>query len=154
MQCPCDNVSVYYGGAKRGVQGVGNMIGAIKHHDLGVLDGPVLIFGGPHSNAQALAGVIRAAQNLAIPAERMICTGDVVAYCGAPVRSVAQIRAVGLRGCGGQLRGSIGQLCARLRPRVRGRDGVRCAERRVVRFCHASVVECRQNMDGWIAGCG
>jgi predicted phosphodiesterase len=67
----------------------------MKHIDLGTLDGPLLIFGGPYSNAQALGEVIRVAQTQGIPAERMICTGDVVAYCGGPARSVAQMRALG-----------------------------------------------------------
>ncbi|MGC1506181.1 MAG: metallophosphoesterase family protein [Sulfitobacter sp.] len=67
----------------------------IRHRDLGALDGPILAFGGPYSNAQALAALIRAAQERGIAAGRMICTGDVVAYCGAPARTVAQMRALG-----------------------------------------------------------
>lgn len=67
----------------------------IRHLDLGALEGAVLVFGGPYSNAQAMAALIRVAQTRGIPAAQMICSGDVVAYCGAPARTVAQIRALG-----------------------------------------------------------
>ena len=60
----------------------------IRHLDLGILDGPLVLFGGPYSNAQALAALIRAAQDIGVQSGQMICTGDVVAYCGAPARSV------------------------------------------------------------------
>ena len=65
------------------------------HLDLGALDGPVLIFGGPYSNAQATEALIGAAATLGIGARHTICTGDVVAYCGAPMRTVGLIRDLG-----------------------------------------------------------
>lgn len=71
------------------------MESALKHRDLGVLDGAMLLFGGPYSNSQAVAAVLAQAQARGIGPDHMICTGDVVAYCGAPVRSVALIRALG-----------------------------------------------------------
>ena len=52
----------------------------MKHSDLGVLDGPVLLCGGPYSNAHALAAFTAEAKRLGVPASAMICTGDVVAY--------------------------------------------------------------------------
>ncbi|MEP5729651.1 MAG: metallophosphoesterase family protein [Sulfitobacter sp.] len=64
----------------------------MKHLDLGVLDGPVLLFGGPYSNAQALNALLDVAKARAISHDHMICTGDVVAYCGSPVDVVAQMR--------------------------------------------------------------
>jgi predicted phosphodiesterase len=67
----------------------------IRHLDLGILDGPLLVFGSPYSNSQALAALIRAAQGVGIQSGQMICTGDVVAYCGAPARTVTQMRALG-----------------------------------------------------------
>ncbi|MEW9920723.1 metallophosphoesterase [Marimonas sp. MJW-29] len=67
----------------------------VTHRDLGVLDGPLLIFGGPYSNAQALAALVDVAEGHHIPPGQMICTGDVVAYCGAPVETVARMRALG-----------------------------------------------------------
>ncbi len=63
--------------------------------DLGELQGPVLLFGGPYSNAQATRALIGAARARGIGAERMICTGDVVAYCAEPAETVALIRDLG-----------------------------------------------------------
>ncbi|WP_366139972.1 metallophosphoesterase family protein [uncultured Pelagimonas sp.] len=54
--------------------------------------GPVLIFGGPYSNLQATQAMRAEAQRRGIPSERCICTGDVVAYCGNPAETVAEIR--------------------------------------------------------------
>src|SRR5712691_2216467 len=43
-------------------------------------DGPTLVLGGPYSNLEATRAVLDVAARLAIPADRIICTGDVVAY--------------------------------------------------------------------------
>ena len=43
-------------------------------------DGPLLVFGGPYSNLQATRAVLTEATRRGIPARRVICTGDVVAY--------------------------------------------------------------------------
>lgn len=63
--------------------------------DLGVLDAPLLLFGGPYSNLHALEALLRVAQARGISGAQMICTGDVVAYGAAPARTVAAIRAAG-----------------------------------------------------------
>ncbi|HEV7266129.1 MAG TPA: metallophosphoesterase family protein [Falsiroseomonas sp.] len=42
--------------------------------------GPVLAFGGPYSNLQATRAVLDEAARRGIPPQRIICTGDVVAY--------------------------------------------------------------------------
>lgn len=63
---------------------------AMKHQDLGTLDDPIVLFGGPYSNLQATQALIARADG-----RPMICTGDVVAYCGAPARTVALVRAAG-----------------------------------------------------------
>ena len=60
--------------------------------DLGELSGPILIFGGPYSNLEATRALRAEAGRRGIPAERTICTGDVVAYCGDPSATVAEIR--------------------------------------------------------------
>ncbi|MEM7269855.1 MAG: metallophosphoesterase family protein [Pseudomonadota bacterium] len=60
--------------------------------DLGTLEGPVLLFGGPYSNLQALEALIAEARRMGISAENAICTGDVVAYCGSPAETTALIR--------------------------------------------------------------
>lgn len=64
-------------------------------HDLGELTGPVLLFGGPYSNLQATRALIDVARARGIPPERVICTGDLVAYCGEPAETVATVRAFG-----------------------------------------------------------
>ncbi len=61
----------------------------MKVVDLGELEGPVLLFGGPYSNLQALEALVAEAEALGVLPERMICTGDMVAYCADPV-AVAQ----------------------------------------------------------------
>lgn len=67
----------------------------MKHLDLGVLDGDLLLFGGSYSNRQALEALITRAREIGIPPDRIICTGDIVAYCGAPQACVEALRAVG-----------------------------------------------------------
>lgn len=64
----------------------------MKHADLGTLNGPVLLFGGPYSNIQALDALITVAAARGIECGHMICTGDVVAYCGGPVQTVQRMR--------------------------------------------------------------
>lgn len=54
--------------------------------------GPLLVFGGPYSNLQATRALRRVAEDLGIPADHVVCTGDVVAYCAHPVETVAEIR--------------------------------------------------------------
>ncbi|WP_327314567.1 metallophosphoesterase family protein [Jhaorihella thermophila] len=63
--------------------------------DLGEMDGPMLLFGGPYSNLAALEALIAQARVRGLPPERTICTGDVVAYCAEPAECVARIRALG-----------------------------------------------------------
>lgn len=50
----------------------------IKRIDAG---GPVLLFGGPYSNLEATQALLAEAARRGIPPSRVICTGDVVAYC-------------------------------------------------------------------------
>ena len=63
---------------------------------LGKLQGPLLVFGGPYSNLQALQALREVANQKGIPADRIICTGDVVAYCAQPEESVQFIRDWGI----------------------------------------------------------
>jgi len=60
-----------------------------KVQDLGVLEGDILLFGGPYSNLHALRAMMAWADRAQIPPARRICTGDVVAYCGEPVATIA-----------------------------------------------------------------
>jgi len=76
--------------------------------DLGPLDGPVLCFGGPYSNFQATQAVLAQANARGIPPERVICTGDVVAYGGAPAATVELVRAAGIPVVMGNCEESLG----------------------------------------------
>lgn len=68
----------------------------MKTKDLGTLEGRLLLFGGPYSNLQALEALRGKAEALGLDASRCICNGDVVAYCGDPVASVAFVRKWGV----------------------------------------------------------
>ncbi|MFT5005636.1 MAG: hypothetical protein ACI8YI_001249 [Paracoccaceae bacterium] len=57
----------------------------VEVKDLGVLEGPVLLFGGPYSNLHALQAMMDWAEKAKIPPQNRICTGDVVAYGGDAV---------------------------------------------------------------------
>jgi len=63
--------------------------------DLGTISGDVLAFGGVVSNAHALAALAALASARGFDGGSMVCTGDVVAYCGEPARAVAGLRALG-----------------------------------------------------------
>lgn len=60
--------------------------------ELGEMTEPVLVFGGPYSNLAALLALREEADRHGIPAGRVICTGDVVAYCAEPQETVTSIR--------------------------------------------------------------
>ncbi|WP_299416807.1 metallophosphoesterase family protein [uncultured Sulfitobacter sp.] len=67
----------------------------MKHSDLGVLNGDLLLFGGPYSNAQATTALFAQATKLGVAADHLICTGDVVAYCAGAAATVDAVRAAG-----------------------------------------------------------
>jgi len=60
--------------------------------DLGPIEGPLLLFGGPYSNLQATQAMRRETERIGIPPSRVICTGDIVAYCAEPDAVVREIR--------------------------------------------------------------
>ena len=64
--------------------------------DLGLLEGPLLIFGGPYGNLQATTAMRDVAEQRSIPPKRIICTGDLVAYCAEPIETVRLIRDWGI----------------------------------------------------------
>ncbi|MDT8422040.1 MAG: metallophosphoesterase family protein [Desulfuromonadales bacterium] len=76
--------------------------------DLGALTGPVLIFGGPYSNLAATRAMRVRAEGLGISPERIICTGDVVAYCAEPVETIALMRDWGVAVVQGNCEESLG----------------------------------------------
>ena len=79
------------------------------HRNLGVIDGPVLLFGGPYSNLQATQALLARAADLGIADQHVICTGDVVAYCGDPVATVAALRARDIVVVAGNCEQQLGQ---------------------------------------------
>ena len=56
--------------------------------DLGTIDGPLLVFGGPYSNFAATAAMRARVDELGLSPAQVICTGDVVAYCGEPCETL------------------------------------------------------------------
>lgn len=64
--------------------------------DLGNQNGRLLVFGGPYSNLAATAAMHRRAGELDIPPGRVICTGDLVAYCAEPAQTVDLVRDWGI----------------------------------------------------------
>lgn len=77
--------------------------------DLGVINGPVLLFGGPYSNVQATRALLSEAEAYGIPGRQMICTGDLVAYCAAPHATVELIRQSGAAVVAGNCEKQLGE---------------------------------------------
>jgi len=68
----------------------------MKIQTLGNKYGKLLVFGGVYSNLQALQALKQMAEAMRIPAENVICTGDVVAYCAQPEECVQLVRQWGV----------------------------------------------------------
>jgi predicted phosphodiesterase len=64
--------------------------------NLGNIDETLLVFGGSYSNFAATVAIRDRARDLGIPAGRVICSGDVIAYCGEPVETLDLIRDWGI----------------------------------------------------------
>ena len=56
------------------------------------VDGPLMVFGGPYSNLEATRAVLDEGTRLSISADRIICTGDVVAYGADAAATVDLVR--------------------------------------------------------------
>ena len=76
--------------------------------DLGPIDQPLLVFGGPYGNLQATRALLAEAGRRGIPSERLLCTGDLVAYCADPKATVALIREAGIAVVMGNCEESVG----------------------------------------------
>jgi predicted phosphodiesterase len=70
--------------------------------------GPVLLFGGCYSNLQATRALLAEADRLGIPPDRIVCTGDVVAYAADPLATVDLVRASGMQVVMGNCEESLG----------------------------------------------
>ncbi len=64
--------------------------------NIGSLSLPLLVFGGPYSNWEALATLRCKANKAGIPPEQVICTGDIVGYCAYPEACIQLIREWGI----------------------------------------------------------
>ncbi|MCG8489563.1 MAG: metallophosphoesterase family protein [Chromatiales bacterium] len=64
--------------------------------NLGCIEQPVMIFGGPYGNLQATQAVLQVATELRLPPTHVICNGDCVAYCAQPAETVRLIREWGV----------------------------------------------------------
>ncbi len=80
--------------------------------DLGSLEGEVLAFGGVVSNAQALTALGKIACGRSVPGHRLVCTGDVVAYCADAAGAVAGVRALGAAVIRGNCEESLAERAA------------------------------------------
>lgn len=76
--------------------------------DLGRLDAPVLLFGGPYGNRQALDALFGEAEKRNIPPARMICTGDLAAYAADPEGVARALRDAGTPIVMGNVEESLG----------------------------------------------
>lgn len=65
-------------------------------HEIGRLDERVLVFGGPYGNLAATRALRARTGELGIGPARVICTGDLVAYCAEPAETIDEIRAWGI----------------------------------------------------------
>jgi len=72
------------------------------------MDGPMLVFGGCYSNLEATQAMLAEAARLDVPPARMICTGDVVAYCADALDTVRLIRESGVHVIMGNCEESLG----------------------------------------------
>lgn len=77
--------------------------------DIGKVKGPILVFGGPYSNLQATLALKQEAKRLGVTPSHIICTGDVVAYCGDPEATVNLIRDWGIHVVMGNCEESLAQ---------------------------------------------
>ncbi len=77
--------------------------------DLGKLEQRVLVFGGPYSNLAATRAMRERAIELGLSPRQVICTGDLVAYCGEPAETLELIRDWGIAVIMGNCEESLAQ---------------------------------------------
>ena len=77
--------------------------------DLGILKGPLLLFGGPYSNLEATLAMHREADRLGLAPEQVICNGDLVAYCAQPEETIRAVREWGIHVLAGNCETALAQ---------------------------------------------
>ncbi len=75
-------------------------------------DGPILVLGGPYSNLEATEAVLAEARRRGIPPDRIICTGDIVAYGADAKVTLDLVRAAGIRSVMGNCEESLAEGAA------------------------------------------
>ncbi len=75
---------------------------------LGTIEDTLLICGGAYGNLEALEALFVAAGQHGIPANRIIHTGDAVAYCADPRATSEQLRALGIHCIKGNVEEQLG----------------------------------------------
>lgn len=76
--------------------------------NLGELETPLLLFGGPYGNLQAMQAMVDVAEKLGLPPNRIICTGDIAAYCADPQATTQLIRNWGIHALMGNCEEALG----------------------------------------------
>ncbi len=76
--------------------------------ELGEIEKPLMFFGGPCSNLQSTEALLTLAAREGFSPERIICTGDLVAYCADPAATVDRIRDSGVHVVLGNCEQSLG----------------------------------------------
>lgn len=77
--------------------------------DWGAMDGPLLVFGGAHSNRQAAEALPAQAGARGGGPPGLIFTGDLCAYCADPAGTVAALRRAGARMIAGNMERSLSE---------------------------------------------
>ena len=65
-------------------------------NNLTVNDSRLLVFGGPYSNLEATRAMRARAEALGLAPSQIICSGDLIAYCGEPVETLELVRDWGI----------------------------------------------------------
>jgi len=76
--------------------------------DLGVQRERLLIFGGPYGNFAATRAMRQRAVELGVSPGRVICTGDLVAYCAEPAQTLELVRDWGIHVVMGNCEAALG----------------------------------------------
>lgn len=71
-------------------------------------EGPLLVFGGPYGNLQALQALMAFAIRQKISPGRILCTGDMAAYGADPASCIRQIRDLGIAVIAGNVERQLG----------------------------------------------
>ncbi|MBV8753595.1 MAG: radical SAM protein [Hyphomicrobiales bacterium] len=75
-------------------------------------DSPAIVFGGPYGNLEATRALLDEAARLGIPPQRIVCTGDVVAYGADAAATVDLVRAAGIHVVMGNCEESLASAAA------------------------------------------